>query len=132
MVTLGSLPLIRVPASWPPPLVAVVAMVLLATIDLLGSVAAKEWVVQRQPRPLLLGVLAFLVLFWVYASALQYAELALVTLGWIVVLQVGVLIVDRLRYGVALPVDRWVAIAVILLAQAYLLLAPSAEATAVS
>ena len=41
--------------------------------------------------PLLLGAAAFLVLFWVYASALQYAELALVTMGWIVVLQVGLL-----------------------------------------
>ncbi len=76
-------------------------------------------------RSLLLGVAAFLVLFWVYASALQYAELALVTMGWIVVLQVGLLMIDRLHYGVHLAPGKWVAVAVILLAQGYLLLGPT-------
>ena len=64
-------------------------------------------------------------LFWVYASSLQYAELALVTMGWIVMLQVGLVVLDRVRYGVELPPGKWVAIVVLLAAQAYLLLAPS-------
>jgi len=127
MFSWKSLPLIAVPDRWPVPVVATLAMVILAAIDLLGAVAAKQWALERQPRALALGTAAFLLLFWVYASALQYAELSLVTLGWIVVLQVGVLLLDRLRYGVDLPVDRWVAIALILGAQAYLLLAPSAD-----
>jgi hypothetical protein len=130
MVSIDPLPLIKVPSSWPVPLVAAIAMVALATIDLLGAVAAKEWVLQRQPSALVLGLAAFVVLFWVYASALQYAELALVTLGWIVALQVGVLLVDRVRYGVTLPVDRWVAIVVILAAEAYLLLVPGPQPSA--
>ena len=124
MLSFSSLPLIKVPQSWPLPLVASLAMLLLAVLDLVGSIAAKEWALQRQPRALVVGVAAFLLLFWVYASALQYAELALVTLGWIVVLQVGLLLVDRVRYGVNLPLDRWVAVGVILAAQGYLLLAP--------
>jgi multidrug transporter EmrE-like cation transporter len=128
MVSLQSLPLITVPQSWPVPVVASLARVSLATLDIVGSIAAKEWAMDRQSRPLMLGVAAFLLLFWVYASALQYAELALVTLGWIVVLQVGLLVVDRLRYGVTIPLDRWVAIVVILAAQGYLLLAPTSQA----
>ncbi len=127
MLSLDSLPLIKVPQSWPLPMVASLAMMLLAVLDLVGSIAAKEWALQRQPRALVVGVAAFLLLFWVYASALQYAELALVTLGWIVALQVGLLLVDRVRYGVTLPLDRWVAIVVILAAQAYLLLAPTPQ-----
>ena len=65
-------------------------------------------------------------LFWVYASSLRYAELALVTMGWVVMLQVALVLVDRWPYGVELPTGKWVAIGVVLLAQAYLVLAPSA------
>ena len=44
------------------------------------------------------------------------------TLGWIVILQVGVLLLDRFRYGADLTSGAWVAIVVILAAQAYLVL----------
>ena len=122
---LPAIPLLRAPESWPPWVVGACAMVLLALLDLAGALAAKEWSRSGQALPLLTGVVAFLVLFWVYASALQYAELALVTLGWIVALQVGLLVVDHVRYGVRLPTGSWVAVGVILTAQAYLLLAPA-------
>ena len=39
-------------------------------------------------------------------SSLQYAELTLVTLGWIVILQVGVVMLDRFRYGQLLGPDK--------------------------
>jgi hypothetical protein len=116
--------LLRAPASWPTPLVAVVAMVLLAVVDLGGAYAAKEAVVRRSPAWAAAGVGLFLLLFYVYASSLQYAEFALVTLGWVVVLQVGVVLLDQFKYGNALSADKWVAVAVILAAQAYLLLSP--------
>jgi hypothetical protein len=74
---------------------------------------------------LAVGLGAFVLLWWVYASSLQYAELAVVTLGWVVVLQVGLVLVDRFRYAVEMPPGKWVAIGVVLAAQAYLLLAPS-------
>jgi hypothetical protein len=64
-------------------------------------------------------------LFVVYAVGLRYAEMSTVTFGWIVVLQVGVLAVERFRYDVALPPGKWVAIAAIIALQAYLVLAPS-------
>ena len=120
-------PLIKAPEAWPVPVVATIAMVCLAGLDLLGAVFAKEWAENGSIRALVLGAGAFLVLFWVYASSLRYAELALVTMGWVVMLQVGLVLVDRWRYGVELPTGKWVAIGVVLVAQAYLVLAPAAE-----
>ena len=129
MSSVDFVPMLRAPEGWPVALVATIAMVALAGLDLLGAFAAKEWAQHRSPVPMLVGLAAFGVLFWVYASSLQYAELALVTMGWIVMLQVGLLVLDRVRYGVELPPGKWVAIVVLLAAQSYLLLAPSATAS---
>ena len=120
-------PLIKAPEAWPVPVVATIAMVCLAGLDLVGALFAKEWAENGSVRALVLGAGAFLVLFWVYASSLRYAELALVTMGWVVMLQVGLVLIDRWRYGVELPTGKWVAIGVVLVAQAYLVLAPAAE-----
>jgi hypothetical protein len=130
MSLLSSLPLIKLPASWPLPVVAALAMTVLAGLDLFGAFAAKEWATRHSTGALGLGVLAFVALFWVYASALQYAELAVVTMGWIVLLQVGILVIDHVRFDAALPAGKLVAITVILAAQGYLLLAPSSTTTA--
>jgi multidrug transporter EmrE-like cation transporter len=100
-------------------------MIALAALDVAGALAAKQWVATGNVGPLLLGSVTFLLLFWVYASALQYAELALVTMGWIVVLQVGLLLIDRFHFGVHMDPSKWVAVVVILLAQGYLLLGPA-------
>ncbi len=123
-------PLIKAPSGLPIPVVATIAMVLLAALDLAGAVAAKEWADNGNIRGLVLGSASFLVLWWVYASSLKYAELSIVTMGWIVMLQVGLLLIDRWRYGVELPTGKWVAIGVVLVAQGYLLLAPSTTAVA--
>jgi hypothetical protein len=125
MAVIETLPLIRLPESWPLPVVATICMAALAGLDLLGALAAKEWAESGSALPLGLGALAFVVLFWVYASSLQYAELAVVTMGWIVLLQVGIVLVDRLHFGATLPAGKMAAIVVILAAQGYLLLAPS-------
>lgn len=128
MSTLEFLPLLKAPDSWPTWLVGAIAMLALAALDVAGALAAKQWAATSQVAPLLLGAAAFLLLFWVYASALQYAELALVTMGWIVVLQVGLLLIDRFHFGVQLAPGKWVAAVVILVAQGYLLLGPSGAA----
>ena len=120
--------LIRLPATWPTAAVAALAMLVLALLDLGGSLAAKEAVARRSPAFAALGCLLFVLLFWVYASSLQYAELGLVTLGWIVALQVGVLAADHWWYGTRMPTAKWFAVGVIIAAQAYLLLGPSGPA----
>jgi hypothetical protein len=123
---------IRAPQSWSPVAVAAVAMLLLAALDLAGAYAAKEAVLRRSPAFAVLGVAMFVLLFWLYASSLQYADLAPVTLGWIVVLQVGVVLLDRFRYGAAVPRRHWAAIVLIIAAQTYLLLAPAGTAPSVA
>lgn len=114
--------LIRFPTDWPTWLTALVAMIALAALDLGGSYAAKEAVERRSAVFAAAGVTAFVLLFWVFASSLQYAELTPVTFGWIVILQVGVVLLDRYRYGVHMPSGHWIAIVVMIAAQAYLLL----------
>lgn len=113
--------LIHLPGSWPTPLVGAFAMVALASVDLLASITAKEAVVRRSAPLALVGAGLFLLLFWVYVSSLQYAELAPVTFGWIVVLQIGVLLVDRYRYGAHLPRGAWFAILLMIVTQGYLM-----------
>ncbi len=130
MAMLDSLPLIRLPETWPLPVVAALAMAALAGLDLVGAFAAKQWAEEKNTVALVLGALSFLVLFWVYASSLQYAELAVVTMGWIVLLQVGIVVIDKVHFGATLPTGKMAAIVVILAAQGYLLLAPSTTTTA--
>src|SRR6187431_3332930 len=125
MAMLDALPLLKLPASWPLPVVATLCMAALAALDLLGAVAAKEWADKQNLVALGLGALSFLVLFWVYSSSLQYAELAVVTMGWIVLLQVGILVVDRLHFDHSVPTGKLAAVVVILAAQGDLLPAPS-------
>jgi hypothetical protein len=117
--------LIRVPESWPHALVAVLAMLVLAALDLAGAYAAKEAALRRSLPMAALGIALFVLLFWVYASSLRYADLAPVTFGWVVILQVGVVMLDRFCYGASVSRGQWAAVAVLLAAQAYLLLAPS-------
>ena len=121
------IPLLKAPASWPMPVVATLAMVLLALLDGVGAVFAKQWVTTGSRGSFLAGGFAFLVLFWVYGSSLRYAELSTVTFGWIVLLQVGLLCADHFHYGVHISVDKWLAAAGIVVLQAYLLLAPSSS-----
>ena len=126
--------LIRLPDSWPHGLVAVIAILSLAMLDLGGAFAAKEAVLRRSFPMAALGVTLFVLLFWVYASSLRYADLAPVTLGWVVVLQIGVVLLDRFRYQTPISRGQWAAVVVVIAAQAYLLLgsSPPAPDTAAS
>jgi len=95
---------------------------MLAALDLAGTLLAKEWTVHRAVWQLVGGGAAFLALFVVLVWGLRYAELSMLTLGWIVVLQLAVLMVDRSRYGTQLSVGGWLAVVGILVLQGYLLL----------
>ena len=66
--------------------------------------------------------LGWFVLFAVYARALRVADLSVVTIGWVVFLQVGLLLIDRFRYDLALSPPKWAAVAAILVLQGYLVL----------
>lgn len=100
------------------PLLAIASMVVLAVLDLAGSVAAKEAVLRRSPPLAVAGAGIYVLLFVVLLLALKYAELSLVTLGWIVLLQGAVVVVDRQRYHVHLSSLQLGAMAVALFALA--------------
>ena len=107
-------------------LLLVGAMLMLAGLDFIGAVLAREWATERNHWLFAGGLVAFGALFAVYAVSLRLAELSTVTFGWIVTLQVGLLL-ERVRYEVVLPSGKWAAIVAILALQAYLILAPYGE-----
>lgn len=124
----AALALPRIPASWSFYLVSFGAMLVLAGLDFVGSIFAKEWTERHHGGFLVAGLVCFGVLFLVYALSLRVAELSVVTFGWIAFLQVGLVLVDTLHYGVRLPTGKWLAVVLLLVLQAYLVLAPNAEA----
>jgi multidrug transporter EmrE-like cation transporter len=106
-------------------LTSITAMIALALLDFIGAVFAKEWADTRQPWWFVAGLLTFMGLFVFYAASLKTAELSIVTSGWVVFLQVGLLLYERVRYGASLPPLKWIAIMLILVLQTYLVLMPN-------
>jgi multidrug transporter EmrE-like cation transporter len=100
------------------------AMLLLASLDFCGALLAKQWADQGNRLCFLIGLVTFVVLFAVYATSLKTAELSVVTMGWVVLLQVGLLLIDRFRFQVDISWDKWLVIGAILILQAYLILDP--------
>jgi hypothetical protein len=114
-----------IPASWRFYLVSLGAMLALAGLDFIGAIFAKEWAERQHAALFLAGLFTFGVLFTVYAASLKVAELSYVTFGWVVFLQVGLLLLDRIRYGVEISTGKWIAMVAIVALQAYLILAPN-------
>jgi multidrug transporter EmrE-like cation transporter len=112
-------------ATWQFVLTSLSAMIILALFDFVGAVFAKEWADTRQPWWFVAGLATFMGLFCFYAYSLKTAELSIVTIGWVVFLQVGLLLYERFRYGTELAVLKWAAIVLILALQTYLVLAPN-------
>jgi hypothetical protein len=50
-------------------------------------------------------------------------------MGWIIFLQIAIILLDTLRYGLQLPRGKWLAIGALLILQGYLVLAPNGETT---
>ena len=100
------------------------AMIVLAGLDFGGALLAKQWADNGSRLCFLIGLGLFVVLFVVYATSLKTAELSVVTMGWVVLLQVGLLLADRFRFQVEFSWDKWLAIAIILILQSYLILDP--------
>ena len=121
---------VGVPVGLHVAVVALAAMLALAALDFLGAVAAKEWSLARHPAWMAAGFACFALLFLVYGASLSYAELSVVTFGWVVFLQVGIIVYERVRFGVELPADKLAAMALIVALQAYLILRPTAPPAA--
>jgi hypothetical protein len=97
------------------------AIIALAGLDLLGAFFAAEWATHRSIVPLVAGLGTFLALFLVYGASLRVADLVVVTFGWVVILQAGVVLLAVLRYGTHYSLDVWGVLIVLLGAQTYLI-----------
>ncbi|MCB0967068.1 MAG: hypothetical protein KDB37_09560 [Ilumatobacter sp.] len=93
----------------------------LAAVDVIEAILAKEWSERRSVWLLVGGVAAAIALFALFSVAMRYSDMSTVTLGWIVVMQVGLMVTERVRYGVDHGLDRWAAVAGMVALQAYLL-----------
>jgi hypothetical protein len=102
------------------PLLVVIAA--LAALDLVGAALARSWATSGSVLALLAGIGVFALLFVVYGRSLRYAELSTVTIGWIVLLQVGVLALDA-RAGVHIEPSKVAVVALMLGLQAYVVAA---------
>ncbi len=125
--TLSSLvPDLAHPHRLPTPLLLAGMAAVLAGLDMAGALAAKAWAEHRSALWFIVGLALFGLLFWVYGSALRFAELAEVTVAWIVLLQVALLAIDRFYYGVDVAASKWLAVAIILSLEAFIILVPDA------
>lgn len=106
-------------------LLSLIAMIALAALDIAGALAAKQWTEHHHPISFACGLVAFGLLFAVYAKSLSVAELPIVTLGWIVCLQIGLTLIDRVFYDSSLPTGKLIAILAIVILQGYIMLAPN-------
>ena len=95
-------------------------MLALAGIDFAAALVAQDFADRRRGVVLLAGCLLQVTLFLVYALALRLASLSIVTMGWIVLLQVALFATDLARGRLHPGAAQWVAVVVVLVAQAYL------------
>ena len=117
----ASMPLLRLSDGIPRAAVAVVAMLVLAGLDLVGALLARRWAHGGSLLWFGAGVACFAALFWVYGSSLRYADLIPVTFGWIVALQIGLMLIDSVRSATGVAPGRWIAAVAIVVLEGYLL-----------
>jgi NAD/NADP transhydrogenase beta subunit len=103
-------------------------MLALASLDLVEAVLAKEWSIHRSPWLLVAGVVASILLFVVFVMAIGRTQMSSVTIGWVVMLQVGLMVTESVRYGVSHSIDRWIAMGAIVCLLGYLVSSPASAA----
>lgn len=104
------------------------AIVALAGLDSTAVVLFKEAAAQRNPLYAIYGIGLLICVAGVLIVTLDMADLTIVSLGWIVMFQVVVMVVDALKYGVYPGRVQAVAILIALMGLIVAGLAPSAKA----
>lgn len=112
---------VRVPAV----VIVPVMIVVLAGIDIVGGIVAKSWALGRSPWAFAAGVVLFVLLFWVYGMSLRHGELSTITIGWVVLVTLADLGLDRFHYDVHFPLSKWIAALAAVALLAYLLVGPN-------
>lgn len=109
---------VRVPAA----AIVPVMIVVLAGIDIAGGIVAKSWALGRSPWAFAAGVVLFTLLFWVYGMSLRHGELSTITIGWVVLVTLADMGLDRFHYDVHYPPSKWIAALAAVALLAYLLI----------
>ena len=104
----------------------IAAMIALAGLDLIGAMFRRCWGDHRSIVSMIGGIIVFGLLFVVYGKSLDFVDLSTVTIGWVVLLQVGVMVLDRLD-GVVISMPQLGAMGLILILQAYLTVSSLAD-----
>jgi hypothetical protein len=102
-------------------LIAAGAMIVLGALDFAGALLARRWAHGGSVVWFVAGALCFVALFWVYGRSLRYADLVVVTFGWVAALQVGLLLVNRTQAGRAMPLHTWLAAGAIIVLEGVLI-----------
>lgn len=121
LLSQAGVPLLRLSDGLPRAAIAIGAMLVLAGLDLVGALLARRWAHGGSLLWFGAGVACFALLFWVYGSSLRYADLIPVTFGWIVALQIGLMLIDSARSSTGIATGRWVAAVAIVILEGYLL-----------
>ena len=95
--------------------------IVLAGLDIVESVLAKEWSVRRDHWLLLAGIATSFALFALFVVAIRFTEMSTVTIGWIVLMQGGLMITERVRYGIHHATGTWLAIGAMVVLQVYVI-----------
>jgi hypothetical protein len=95
------------------------AIVTLAGLDIVGAALARHWADHRSAISMIGGIGVFALVFVVYGKSLDYAQLNTVTVGWVALLQAGVIVLDRI-HGHAVPTRKLVVIMAIVALEVYL------------
>ncbi len=95
-------------------------MLALAALDFTGALVAQDFADRRRLSTLVIGSALSVALFVVYAVALRVADLSIVTMGWIVMLQVALIGWDVVRNGLHLSHTQWAAVLAVIGLQVFL------------
>jgi hypothetical protein len=106
------------------------AIVALAGLDSTAVVLFKEAAAQRDPLYAIYGIGLLICVAGVLIVTLDMADLTIVSLGWIVMFQVVVMVVDAVKYGVYPGRVQALAVVMALLWLIVAALAPPAKAEA--
>ncbi|MCW2527519.1 MAG: hypothetical protein JWM76_2379 [Pseudonocardiales bacterium] len=105
-------------------------IVLLAGIDIAGALAAKTWADAPGIWVFVAGSGIYILLFWTYALSLRHGELTTVTIGWVVVITVGTMVLDQFHYGAHFPLSKWIAALAVVVLLSYLVLDTGSDSPA--
>ena len=109
---------------------AIAAMAGLAGLHLASVLLAKELSARPWVWMYALAIGVWVLLFLLYVWSMRFDDLWVVTFGWVTMLQVGVLLVDRFVFAAEVSPRKWFLASALIVVQICLLLPDRASTAA--